>query len=446
MKISKLFCVYSSLLGAFFTSVAVPPSHADMIRVYEAAIGESPLVRQLHEKGLERRKAQKRDIEALREAIKGEYQRQAMSLDDLCSSVTSRLQRDKTFVEERLNPVISALQQERTQKEQPPLSVPLQTHKLLFGINGAIQLAPNLGGILEGKMPAGYSLEVPCYNTLGGEGEDHIYTSVRARVLETLLTTALHVLRGGKMGDVIRSVIPDFEKRSPLYYVMAMPEDLLQRLKGEDLAAFSWIDGDQLIEPYGGYIFGGGHWGDGATDDRDAAFRALDCSSIISTALNLPGDAPDTVDWWLYHMEIRDGDLDQFPYTFLNGDVLATWRKTLLPLWQKNEHRSSFDNIVLVSSQPRSGQIHLERGMKSLEEVRKNPELLKGAGGHIGIYLGQITTGEGTFALTLGSNRDIDGERQRDFAYGVELRPFKSVEPTEKAGGRYVVYFDVKGS
>ncbi len=390
----------------------------DMESLLEGAVLASRKVRAIHEEGLRRRTLESKQLGNLLEFITEHPEKDAT----LRPIVLARLQED-ALVFDSLN---KALPQCRGVREQA------KSNKMHLGVEKAIALhKDSFYDICDGRLPEGYSIEVPNANVF--PNEDHIYSTGRGRALKHLLTTAALALLKAHDIDELRRIIGCDVGTSPFVHYTPLPEGF--DVSGYAASPYFKIPGKFAVI-HNGYAFGGQRF------ERPEQDGPHDCSTFVAEHYELD---PMTITTEQYAAH----QLGQCRYHFdsLGGDVVQTWEKKTKPkfLDSKAVHSILARMTALDVSDPdalRPGWVSVERRFTG---YRDNYSLVQeGTSGHTSVVLGTIGHGPDMKLWTIGADRNIDSPADnRDFSYGIEARPMFG-DPLQDPTAPLVMYFRSK--
>jgi len=426
--------VLSSLSLALCASSALASSQTNVDTsgfqdIYEYAVRSSPIVRKIHDDALAYGQITSRDLGVLFDAVsRFEITRDTPhDAPSLQAQVVASLEADAVFFEAFGQAMRS------DPKNQQGRLIQLSTHKMSIVTQHALELARKtefFDSLVEEKLPFGFDLNAPVCNIF--PNETHIYSNGRrGNAIKALLLrawsiqhqqsnlTGLDNLYGG--GWVDRST---FVHITPVPAAMDVP--------GFEASPYYFSDAKTprgLLTIHNGYAFGGQRW-ETRYGTHGTAFGPQDCSSFVAKYLGSP-----------YVFSTRDllylsEDVIGFPDEQLDAIQEPAW----LASRSTEEAQSTLENLRKTlrphgkivdpaSHLLRPGIVHNERTFSSSS--------IQGLGGHTGIYLGTVGSGPDTKALTISTNRDLEGSGM-EFIYGMQERAFFSTKD------RLVTYLEKK--
>lgn len=397
--------------------------------VYERAVLSSPVIAQVHEDGLKRRTAEAASLTKLHESVVDHWEThiEASDAPTLQAQVVASLERDAAFFE-AFNGVM---------RNDPDNTVgrsfQLTSHKMGLITRYALEFAGDkdqFQGLLEGRLPYGYALDVPTCNVSPSNG--HIFSNGRrSNALKCVLMRAWCLQNGvSSMAGVGRLFgEPDWVDTS--LFVHATPVPAAMVVPGFEDSPYYFSDSKTpkaLLTIHSGYALGGQRGEARYATYAGAPLGPQDCSSFTAKYLSSP--RPFSTRDLLYLSEDKDG----FPEA-----QIALHKK---PLWDARRAGQEAQEI-LGQMRPILTPLGMSSGIKyeALEpgivmnertfnpSLQDGPLVINGTGGHTGLFLGTLGLGPETHAVTISAGRDME-MNGKEFIYGVELRPFFST-PTK---------------
>lgn len=402
---------------------------SEALGVYEKAIHVSPLVKTIHEDGLERRQLEAGQLKELLSSI---TENDTKDPEQLRKSVIQSLENDKMAFE-----VVNQRLQSGTYKAgEKGTTFQLLNNRMPIITAAALQLAQEENiffDLLEGKLPQGYSIEPPEFNYF--PESDHIFShGRRGNPLKSLLLKIWQIQNDkSSLSETTQLFEPSWLDTSPFVHITPLPEDF----DVTSLQTFPHFYSDTetpkaLLTIHNGYAFGG-HRNE-TRYPNGKKWGPHDCSSFVAMYTNCE------ITFSTLHQAKYFQDINGFQFGHLGEDIVAQWNATKNQR-QQDTYLQAMSRVLdplKPNPDPNSinpGVVHAERNYTN---ISTKPEVaLSGTGGHTGVFLGTIGSAGETRALTITAARDLENSG-KEFIFGVEPRPFFSTPE------RMIMFFDVK--
>ncbi len=399
-------------------------TYAEAERIYENAILSNPLISEIHADGLERRRLESQQLGLLLSSISENDQVDSETLRKL---VLDGYQDDLAFfkgIDEQLK--------EYKEGRCRGASIPLLYNKMSKITQNALCLAQDENqffDILEGRLPKGYSLEIPTFNYF--PDETHIFSvGGRGNALKSLLLKIWMIQNGRSSLSFVGSLFEDGGiDEAPFLHITPLPDDF--HIETDRTSPYFFSDSrtpKAILTIHNGYAFGG-HRGE-RRYHSGKKWGPQDCSSFTAKYVKSARS-----------FSTRD---QAILFQLANGFQFAqVTDNSLVEKWEQQDEDIKNVRSVLTPlglhpdpNTLKPGLIHAERTYN--RNTKKLYKKLAGKAGHTGIFLGMIGSGSDAKALTISAARDLEGSG-KEFVYGVEERPLFSTE-----GERLIMFFDVR--
>lgn len=384
-------------------------------REYEKSILLSPLIKKIHEEGLERRNEEFKQLDLLLNSV---VKNDKVDKEKLHTSVLTALENDKE--------VFKRLKEEMTKNTYKVgvrgATYQFITHKMPIVVQDALTLAQQESTfyeILNGDLPLGYSITPPPFNYF--PEETHIFSSGRrGNALKCLLFRVWGLQNeANSLAGLVKLFGPRWLDETPLVHITPLPEGCNVP---EIESSFYFFKDSQtpkaLLIINNGYTFGGHR--DEARYSTGKKYGPQDCSSFVTKYVGC-SQVFSTAHQAQYFQLVNG-----FQFKDLGDEVVKKWEDAL-PQLKNDVYIKSMQNVLQplfldnTPSRLSPGLVHAERKY----ERKKADFNFTGISGHTGFFIGTVGSASETKALTISASRDLEGTG-KEFIYGVEERPFFS--------------------
>lgn len=401
----------------------------EALDVYEKAIHVSPLVKKIHEDGVERRQAEALQLTKILNSI---HENQTQDPEKLREIVIHSLEQDKRFFES-VNQQLEAGSYEVGKKGT---TFQLLYNRMPIITEEALKLAQTgniFFDVLDRQLPQGYSIEAPKFNYFSES--NHIYShGRRGNALKSLLLKIWQIQNDKFSLSAMSQFFWDsWLETAPFVHITPLPDDF--DISHLELSPHFFSDVKTpkgFLTIHNGYAFGGHR--DEARYPKGKKWGPQDCSSFVATYTECK-----TI-FSTYNQAQYFQEVNGFQFKHLGEGIVNRWEGEKVTR-QNDVYLQSVREVLsplAPNPDPQSlkpGLVHAER---SYTGISSKPDIaLTGTGGHTGILLGTIGSASETQVLTISANRDLEGSG-KEFVFGVEPRPLFSTPE------RMIMFFDIK--
>lgn len=390
--------------------------------VYERAVLSSPVIAQVHEDGLARRTAEAAALTKLHDSVvrHWEVDLEASDAPTLQAQVVTSLEQDAAFFD-LFNGVMGSDPDNTVGR-----AFQLTSHKMGLITRYALEFARDkdqFQGLLEGRLPQGYALDVPACNVF--PSDYHLFSNGRRfNALKCVLMRAWCLQNGVSSMAGVGALFGEPEWVDTSLFVHATPVPEAMVVPGFEDSPYFFSDAKTpkaLLTIHSGYALGGQRGEARYKTYAGAPLGPQDCSSFTAKYLGSP--RPFSTRDLLYLSEDKDGfpemqvDLHKKPLWDARRagqeaqDILGQMRPILTPLGKSDGIKCDILKPGVVMNERTFNPSHPNETL-----------LINGTGGHTGLFLGLLGMGAETHAVTISAARDME-LNGKEFIYGVELRP-----------------------
>ena len=371
----KIVLYISSVL--LVTGQSVGQTHAslpEVLNIYEDAIRSSPLIQKIHDDGIARRQEESSQLNKILTNI---AENEAIDHEELHQSVVNALKNDLAVFQS----IDKDIQANKYVVGEQGTTYPFRFHKMMIITEKALKLAEQENlfyEIVGGKLPQGYSLQVPYLNYF--PEETHIFSTGRGNALKCLLLRTWGIQhKTTSLSQMSELFDASWLDTTPFVHMALLPDHFDHSILQSTPYYFSNTETPKaLLNINNGFAFGG---------NRGEVKNAHDCSSLV--ALYTKSSAPfSTVHQAQYFQEMHGFQFEKF-----GNAIVKKWEDKKIKLLHDPYMQCLRNRLSPLPLHPdpktlKPGLVHAER---KYDEIEKKPEIaLEGKSGHTGFFIGTL--------------------------------------------------------